>query len=499
VIYQTGYSQFFDAYTDQCDSTSFLPYDGLNLGPKITKDLRQKLNQFTHEVNYVLAFWIDILNVQNSQAPTQNQLFTSAINFADVDLLYYIHRFCRDGVTEPDRNNPDTWFFHLLGRQGEGRDDNPASSTADSVTTDMNKYYDNSTADLATAPPWVVKTFHPTSNGMAATSLYMIYPKLRYREAVQMTVGQTFDILVMGDIVPYASQDPASPIYQGFIPHLRSIFRDLRYYGLPFGAGTASLTFLGSQQPDYLGAERHECYPGATIDILHTYFRNSPDSHLQNKVVILQAGTTDLLYDVDVLHAAQRIYRLIRTIFSRDRNAVVLLGHIPMIGLGGDGSTWYPLQRRVVAYNAHLSAVVDMMLSQGYRIIRVHTSATPLEHGDGDFLLPNTRGYLRMAYDFAEAIVFANAAGWLHQEAGLTISIARNESETGKVVCMQDRSGYVGLGEPSSTDIMNSILRGKTEDDFVNNVACNRTEICKMSTDGFVSSLVNFDVPENGF
>lgn len=37
VIYQTGYSQFFDAYTDQCDGTSFVPYDGLDLGPKITK------------------------------------------------------------------------------------------------------------------------------------------------------------------------------------------------------------------------------------------------------------------------------------------------------------------------------------------------------------------------------------------------------------------------------------------------------------------------------
>lgn len=335
---------------------------------------------------------------------------------------------------------------------------------------------------------------------MAATSFYMINPKLRYREAVQMTVGQTIDIMVMGDLVPYASQDPASPIYQGFIPHLRSIFRDFRYYGFPFGMGHATLAFLGSQQPNYLGAEPHECYPGATIDILHTNFRASLDSHLQNKVVILQTGTTDLLYDVDVVHAAQRIYRLIRTIFNRDQGAVVLVGHIPMVGLGGDGSMWYPLQRRVVAYNAHLSAVVDMMHSEGYRVMKVHTSATPLEHGDGDFLLPNTQGYLRMAYDFAEAIVLANAAGWLPQGAGPTISGPGNDSvETGKVVCTEDRSGDVGLGEPSSTDIMNSILRGKTEDDFVNNVACNRTEICKMSTDGFVSLLVNFDVPENEF
>lgn len=105
-----------------------------------------------------------------------------------------------------------------------------------------------------------------------------------------------------------------------------------------------------------------------------------------------------------------------------------------------------------------------------------------------------------MAYDFAEEIVLANAAGWLPQDAAVTTPGPRNDSfETGKVVCTEDRSGDVGLGEPSSTDIMNSILRGKSEDDFINNVACNRTEICKMSTDGFVSLLVNFDTLENGF
>lgn len=205
-----------------------------------------------------------------------------------------------------------------------------------------------------------------------------------------MTVGQTIDIMVMGDLVPYASQDPASPIYQGFIPHLRSIFHDFRYYGFPFSMGCATLVFLGSQQLAYLGAEPHECYPGATIDILHTNFRASPDSHLQNKVVLLQTGTMDLLYDVDVKHAAQRIYRLIRTIFNRDQGAVVLVGHILMVGIGDDGSMWYPLQRRVAEYNAHLSAVVDMLYSAGYRVMKVHTSATPLEHRDGDFILPNT-------------------------------------------------------------------------------------------------------------
>ncbi|KAH3913740.1 hypothetical protein HBH56_107090 [Parastagonospora nodorum] len=60
-IYQTGYSQFFDAYTDQCEGTSFYIIDFL--GPKITKDLRMKLNRLTHEVNYVISYYADLLNI----------------------------------------------------------------------------------------------------------------------------------------------------------------------------------------------------------------------------------------------------------------------------------------------------------------------------------------------------------------------------------------------------------------------------------------------------
>ncbi|KAF1981021.1 SGNH hydrolase [Aulographum hederae CBS 113979] len=504
-IYQTGYSQFFDSFTDQCDTTSFFPYDGLNIAPLMKKELRRKLNHLAHEVNYVLNYWIAILNVDNSHGTTLNKPFTSALNYADVDTAYTNNRFCRDGVTEPDRSNADTWFFHLLGSQGESVDSNQGgkNSTYDGVKAEM-QAYDNPDINPEVEPRWVIKTFHPTSAGMDLTATFMVNFKLKYREAVQATLGTTFDVMVLGDNVPYASQDPTSPIYQGFMRHLRSIFGSSRFYGFPPDAypGLAKIEYLGSQQPDYLGAAPHECYPGATIDQLHQNFRDSPDSNLQNKLVILQAGTTDLLFDIDVRHAAQRVYRLIRTIFKRDKNAVVLLAHIPMIGIGGDGSTWYNLQRRVVEYNAHLSAVADMLMRQGFKVMKVHSSATPREHMDGDFLLPNAMGYERMAYDMAEAMVLVNAIGWLPpntdsqaaepddqdslKKAAAAGSIQQSgaANEVPKVVCTEDRSQSVGQGAPNSKGILDAIFRGKTKEKFVNDVACKKKEICKMSTNG---------------
>lgn len=49
-IFQTGYSQFFESDTTQCNGASFWPLIG-PAGPKVSQDTRIKLNRLTHEVN----------------------------------------------------------------------------------------------------------------------------------------------------------------------------------------------------------------------------------------------------------------------------------------------------------------------------------------------------------------------------------------------------------------------------------------------------------------
>lgn len=497
-ILQVSYSQFFDAHTDQCDSATFLP---VGFGPTMTKDLRIKLNRLVHEVNYQQAYWIDLLNFRNSDDNLLRQPFTSSGFFVDADQLYTGHRFCRNSVTEPDRNNEDTWFYHLFGKkqtdpQGTQVDDTPPdiASNPTAFNDTVDKYFDE-TGRPGAQQEWLAKTFHPTSRGMDQTASYMIGPVLDIRGAAQLTAQGTIDVMVVGGYVAFASQDPASPIYQGIIPHLKAIFRDNSWYSFPNPFPSpppphARVNFIGSQGGQNLGNEPHETYPDATIDQLHQNLRASVDLHLQQKVVILMAGTKDLLFNDDPVQAAGRLAMLIQTIFDADSAAAVLLGHIPMIGINDDGRHWLPLQRRVVEYNARLSAMSDQFLAEGYKVLKVHTTATTMEHLDNDWIRPNTKGYLRMAYDFAEALAMANAFGWLEENVpigtpGDVGPLA--PADTDKAVCSQMITTRA-QGDPSPDDIINALRRDQvTEDDFINNVACKFSEICELSLDGVVS------------
>ncbi|KAF2801944.1 uncharacterized protein BDZ99DRAFT_552221 [Mytilinidion resinicola] len=501
-IYQTGYSQFFDSYTDQCDDTSFYVIDFI--GPKITKELRIKLNRLTHEVSYVLAYYSDLLNVQYSHAFGNPSILSGAVSFVDVDIGYDGHRFCRQGVQEPDHHNPNTHFSNLN-----------LLVTADNETvavgdTNMTIPRENATVGwidanygdgVHAAWVWVTKTFHPTPAGFTHTKDIVIFTKLLFRQAMQYWAftARDVDLLVLGDYVAFASQDPNSDIYQGIIPHLKAVFLNHQYYNLPWGSEYfVRATFMGSQKPDNANSEFHECYKLASIDELHAKFVAAPDFHLQNKVILLLAGTIDVLYDMDLDNRPNRYTSLIHDIFDADPDAKIFAGHIPMIGFDfQDPFKWYGLQKRVAQFNARLNALVDQLSTEGhYRIMTVHTSATTKEHLDGDLLLPNTRGYLRIALNFVEHMAMAALMGWFRDPSSNGVDSqppARpGDNDTlvvDKVTCNQEFQYFTGQGMPTKEDILKSILRGASMDDFITKVACNASEICKWAVDGVVSLL----------
>jgi len=59
----------------------------------------------------MVAFWITHMNQQYDNLDWPNN--PSPIYFVDQDTEYTGHRFCKNGVTEPDTTHPDTWFFHM--------------------------------------------------------------------------------------------------------------------------------------------------------------------------------------------------------------------------------------------------------------------------------------------------------------------------------------------------------------------------------------------------
>ena len=168
----------------------------------MTVSIRERLNLIGQELNAALAAWIDQANwlfterIETSTPEPHRDL----IRFANQDGRYNGHRFCREGVPEPDLNNQDTWFFHA-GSWRETGDGDPdeggelsvedfaAQNNVDAATCNTDPFLDNEAQDfnellncviaqgiangnitndnfgISTAPEWAAKTFHPRIAG----------------------------------------------------------------------------------------------------------------------------------------------------------------------------------------------------------------------------------------------------------------------------------------------------------------------------------------------
>ncbi|KAL8753886.1 MAG: hypothetical protein Q9184_005285 [Pyrenodesmia sp. 2 TL-2023] len=101
-IYLTGYAQFFNERTMQCNSVSFRPnYFKIMLKAKqyLTIDKRRTLNKIARDLNAGLREAVMRVNLG---APGR-------VFFIDYDRQFEGHRFC-DRV-EPNPDDAETWFF----------------------------------------------------------------------------------------------------------------------------------------------------------------------------------------------------------------------------------------------------------------------------------------------------------------------------------------------------------------------------------------------------
>lgn len=90
----TGYARFFNERTDLCDHITFSRTKPLDY---LTKDKRRALNQLVSMLNDVVRASAEIHRAK----------------YIDIDHIFQGHRFCEDGVHEPDVGREDTWFFNL--------------------------------------------------------------------------------------------------------------------------------------------------------------------------------------------------------------------------------------------------------------------------------------------------------------------------------------------------------------------------------------------------
>lgn len=90
----TGYARFFNEQTDLCDHITFSRTRPLD---HLTKDKRRALNQLVSMLNDVIRASAKLHGAK----------------YVDMDAIFEGHRFCENGVHEPDIRREETWFFNL--------------------------------------------------------------------------------------------------------------------------------------------------------------------------------------------------------------------------------------------------------------------------------------------------------------------------------------------------------------------------------------------------
>ena len=146
----TGYARFFNDRTDYCDRATFSQTRPLDF---LTKSKRRELNQLVMMLNDVIRATAEVHGAV----------------YVDIDAAFEGHRFCEEGVHEPDLERSDTWFFNLPPSDmseaaiggGRGSDHRHSREVQQRISTD--DWHEGSVNEFPNIKKW--RVFHPTSLG----------------------------------------------------------------------------------------------------------------------------------------------------------------------------------------------------------------------------------------------------------------------------------------------------------------------------------------------
>ena len=142
----TGYASFFNSVTDNCNHVSF---SKSNPGSKLTKELRVMLNDLVTMLNNVIEM---TCKVHGAEYVNINQAFEG-------------HRFCEEGVDEPDEQRNETWFFTSGQHEAKG--------VSDSLPLGQHTISHSPFKEVLDFTRFA-RTFHPTSRGHKAIAEQLV-------------------------------------------------------------------------------------------------------------------------------------------------------------------------------------------------------------------------------------------------------------------------------------------------------------------------------------
>ena len=156
--------------------------------------------------------------------------------------------------------------------------------------------------------------------------------------------------------------------------------------------------FIGSQAngPDSIDRS-HEGYRGKTINQIVELVSNQI-ADKKPDVVLLLAGTNDILRDIDLNDAPKRLTTLIDRIIAKSPQTTVLVGTLP------PSTKFQDDLQQIKNFNAVLVNLIDRKLHQGKKVELVDLNDNLTNNDLSDRVHPTTQGYRKMAQAWYESL-----------------------------------------------------------------------------------------------
>lgn len=134
----TGYGQFFNSGTTLCNDVTFARTANPNPDGKDHIKMTQELHKEFNQMSLALNSAIQMAVAQHA---------SDGVKYIDIDGPLTGHRFCEDGVKEPDQGNRNLWLWHYPYDKPSGNGGSDYQSVIDAANSQV--FGGLSTAELS--------------------------------------------------------------------------------------------------------------------------------------------------------------------------------------------------------------------------------------------------------------------------------------------------------------------------------------------------------------
>lgn len=165
------------------------------------------------------------------------------------------------------------------------------------------------------------------------------------------------------------------------------------------------MTFIGREKSGTMANNENEGHPGFPIGPVGN--TGKPDYSLRPNVVLLMAGTNDVVFNINLETAPLTMAKVIDEIIDSCPDAALLVAQIPMLL----DPVW---EEKRVALNTAISDVVEARFNASKQVALASMDRFAAQHLNvTDGIHPTDEGYKHIAAAWYDAIVRADEKGWI--------------------------------------------------------------------------------------